>query len=138
MKRILLVLLVAMFLSGCTKAFKTPLRGGASFSECNISDCVLDISFPVDSIIAIEGGTDARAIYFGGKIFLLGNGFSNLWIGELNESEVSFKKVALIGIPTKKMSFDWEHGLLLLSWVGPDDIQYRWYVNSKGDFVEEK
>jgi len=133
-----ITLLLCFLLAGCANIVKTPLHGNAAFSQCSDGKCLLDISFPVDSVLAIEGAEKAKTIYFAGKVYLIGNGFSNLWIGEIEDESIEFTRKELIDAPAMVTTFDWEKGKLTVNWRSNEDIRHKLFIDNRGKISEEQ
>ena len=138
MFKILIGMAVCALLAGCAGTIKVPISGAASFKECKEGNCAVEFSFPADSILMLENATGAKAIMFAGKIFVIGDNFSNLWIGDDEDSQILFKRMPLNGAPINNSAFDWEQGILAISWTGVTGDVFKLLVNQKGKITEAK
>lgn len=140
MNRLLITTLLFVFIIGCGRVIKAPLSGDVTFQKCRRGECALEITFVADSIIALENGDRAKTIFFAGKVFLLGDGFQNLWIGEIEEDGyISFEPYGLVGAPVKKPRFDWERRFLSIEWMGTaDGARHKILITNKGKILEDK
>jgi len=138
MFRILMILAISILLAGCAGTIKVPIASAASFKDCKDGDCAVEFSFPVDSILILENASAAKAIMFAGKIFVIGDNFSNLWIGDDEDSQIYFKRMQLDGAPINGSAFDWEQGILSISWNGVNGDAFKLFVNQKGKITEAK
>lgn len=137
MARNFVILLVCLSIVGCARMVKVPVGGGAAFNDCSNANCKIELLFPADSILAIEGATQAKSIYYAGQIFVIGDGFSRLWKGKIMKDYLAFESVYLESPPVTNSVFDWQRGLLKISWIGSDGIPYWIYFNQEGKQVEE-
>ncbi len=111
------ILLIAVaVLGGCAGKVKVPAAGDANFSTCGFENCRVGINFPADSILSVEGASECKAIFFAGKIFVMGNGFSHLWVGEIEDENIEFKPINISEAPASDVEFDWERGNLTIQW----------------------
>ncbi len=142
MRKIILItfaffLIVGLFI-GCARNIAIPFNGGANFSECPQGNCTSDISFSADSILALEGGNSAKTILFAGKIFLIGDGFSNIWVGDIEDNTIEFQPEDVDNAPMSKVSFDWESEMLVITYIGSDGNEHKLTATDKGKILEEK
>jgi hypothetical protein len=129
---------IALLFCGCATVIKAPLESTAAFSPCKDKKCEMNFTFSPDSIQKFEEAANAKSIYFGGKVFLFGDGFDNLWVGEIEENQIEFTKEPLVSIPASNTLFDWEKGMLKISWVVFDGNTYIYYIDNRGKKVEPK
>ncbi len=130
-------LIVGLFI-GCARNIVVPFDGGTNFSECPQGNCIADISFSVDSILAVEGGNSAKIIIFAGEIFLIGENFSNIWVGDIEDNTIEFYPEDVDYAPMSKASFDWEKEMLVITYIGSDGSEHKFTVTDKGKILEEK
>jgi len=134
---VIVFIIVGVILCGCAHSIKTPLHGGATYDVCKMGECKLNVAFEPDSILDYEGVTEAKAIFYAGKIFLIGEGFSNIWIGEIEEEEAKF---SLYEIDNTKMTapyFDWDGQILFIGWTHIDGYKAGLFVDEKGKISSE-
>ena len=136
---LLVIILMGIFaFSGCTRPTKIPIVGGANYSECKFQQCKLDMSFAPDSILTVEQAPSCKAIFYAGEIFVLGDGFSSLWIGEIEDQNIEFSRKPIPDSPVKNVKFDWENGHLVITWTGASGMPGKISLNSEGKIKWQK
>ncbi len=137
MKRALLGFLLALFLCGCERAITVGLAGGASFTRCR-GRCELAATVDVDTLLSLEGAREADAIIYAGRVFVCGDGFANIWVGEIRGKEVEFVPHALPGAPAVDFRFDWRAGKLVAQWKGALGKPHEFVFDEDGRIIPPK
>ncbi len=137
MFRAIFLSLFILFL-GCSPVLRVPVRGGDTFSRCDARDCTIEINCAADSILKIEGARKAKAIFFANRIIVFGDGFKNIWIGEIEDNFVEFKREQISDSPVKRGSFDWQKQALVVIWTDKFDRKHRVLITPKGKVLRKR
>lgn len=133
LKKVIIVPAVFLLLfGGCYKVVNVPVAGGASYSECKFGECNVPINFEPDSILVAENASDCKSIFYAGEIFVLGDNFSHLWVGEIDDTQIEFKKYDIKNSPVSDVFFDWRGGNLVIGWTSSTGEKVSITVNSEG------
>jgi len=132
MRRFIGTMAFLLLLAGCAKRVEIPVYGDANFSECQKGDCSTKLGFAPDSILSIENAKECKVIFYEGKFFLIGDGFSNIWLGENEDNKIEFTPKKIENSPVSNISMDWDRGFLVISGKYADGKDFRIVVDKKG------
>jgi len=132
MRRFIGIMIFLILLAGCAKNIEIPVYGNANFSVCKSGDCSTKLGFNPDSILTIENAKECKVIFYEGKFFLIGEKFSNIWVGENKDNEIEFKSIEIEKSPVSNVSMDWNRGLLIIGGKYADGTDFKIVVDRKG------
>ena len=135
---VIIVFIGIVIFAGCGRVISIPVNCGTNFSKCPQGKCMFDVSFSADSILAVESGNSAKTIFFAGRIFLIGENFSHIWIGEVEDNAIEFHPREVKSGNMLNPTFDWSRENLVIKWHTKDGNEHRIVINGEGKIVEEK
>jgi len=95
------------------------------------------MSFPPDSILTRENADNCKIIFYAGKLFAIGDDFSNLWVGTYRKSQIKFNPVKLSDTPIKNVFFDWQRENLIIHWSDTNNNHFQITINPEGKILCE-
>lgn len=131
--------ILSLFLAGCSQTQRIALEGPPSYSDCFNQRCKVPFEFDISSILLLEsaGAVNATSIYYGGRIYLIGPNFKNLWVGKPEGDVIKFEVLSPISnTPCQKANFDWRNENLAVVCVDAEGYQRILIINTDGKVVK--